>query len=111
MSAKGAYFQGGGAYLHCGGRVLARILANSKKSIGFIDGSGGSYLSDLSRRDERHAHGLLTTHYYSLLSITHCSLLFTTFIYELPSSLVGCSLHFDAAFLAAAFHAARTCTM
>ena len=60
----------GGAYLHCGGRVLARILANSKKSIGFIDGSGGSYLSDPSRRDERHAHGLFTTHYYSLLSIT-----------------------------------------
>ena len=76
MGAKGAYFHGGGAYLHCGGRVLARILANSKKSIGFIDGSGGSYLSDPSRSKERHAHGLLTTHYYSLLSVTHCSLLF-----------------------------------
>jgi hypothetical protein len=54
MSAKGAYFHGGGAYFHCGGRVLPSVLANSKKSIGFTDVSGGSYLSDLSRRDERH---------------------------------------------------------
>ena len=48
---QGRVLPGGGAYLHCGGRVLARVLGNRKKSMGFTDASDCSYLSDLSRCD------------------------------------------------------------